>query len=453
MPVSGWTVASVIALLCAFLGHKYLGKHKNPSSSFPLPPGPPGLPIVGNVLGINVDAPWLTYSEWAKKYGDIKVAHDLLEARSNIYSGRPYVAGNDILGTDFNTAFKPYGSEWRLHRKLLHQSFKPDSIPRFHAMQQRKARQLLRHILESPELYQDHVMEYSSSVIMHATYGYETTPRCDELVDLIVRTMEYVVGLLQPEATLLLSAYPSLLKLPSWFFGMEIKRVGAKGQKMVKDCLEIPFEHALRRKHGNTASAMVLDALQKEDTQHSSAAWMQTLKAVSVTAFGALLTFVLAMAQAQIYAVIEKDRLPTLEDRASLPYIDAIFRETLRWHPVIPLSIPHATVETDVYQGYYIPKGFKHWLRICPGRYFANASVWIVMASILAMFKMAKAKDNEGHDIPINVTWSKGLTSRPLPFPCSVSPRFEGLDTETLERMISVGADMLVSQDLLLPCT
>lgn len=42
-------------------------------------------------------------------------------------------------------------------------------------------------------------------------------------------------------------------------------------------------------------------------------------------------------AQAQIDAVVGKGRLPRLEDRPLLPYIDAILRETLRHSPVAPL--------------------------------------------------------------------------------------------------------------------
>lgn len=46
----------------------YLEAQKAPLP-YPLPPGPPGLPFVGNVIGINTEAPWLTYTEWAKTYG------------------------------------------------------------------------------------------------------------------------------------------------------------------------------------------------------------------------------------------------------------------------------------------------------------------------------------------------------------------------------------------------
>lgn len=42
-------------------------------------------------------------------------------------------------------------------------------------------------------------------------------------------------------------------------------------------------------------------------------------------------------AQAQLDAVVGKGRLPTIEDRPLLPYIDAIIREVLRYSPIMPL--------------------------------------------------------------------------------------------------------------------
>ena len=62
-----------------------------------------------------------------------------------------------------------------------------------------------------------------------------------------------------------------------------------------------------------------------------------------------LLVFVLAMlfnpdvqtrAQAEIDSVVGTARLPVFDDRPSLPYIDAVLRETLRWRPAVPLGIP-----------------------------------------------------------------------------------------------------------------
>ena len=39
--------------------------------------------------------------------------------------------------------------------------------------------------------------------------------------------------------------------------------------------------------------------------------------------------------------------------------------------------------------------------RICPGRHFVDAAVFIVAASVLSVFKVTKAKDENGNDIPV----------------------------------------------------
>ena len=59
------------------------------------------------------------------------------------------------------------------------------------------------------------------------------------------------------------------------------------------------------------------------------------------------MVFVLAMvlypdvqkrAQAEMDSVVGRDRLPTFEDRESLPYLEAVLRELLRWQPIVPLG-------------------------------------------------------------------------------------------------------------------
>jgi cytochrome P450 len=62
-----------------------------------------------------------------------------------------------------------------------------------------------------------------------------------------------------------------------------------------------------------------------------------------------------AKAQAEIDAVVGRDRLPTFSDRPQLPYVRAVVSEVLRCGLVVPMPPRRARVD-DVYGGYLIPK-------------------------------------------------------------------------------------------------
>jgi cytochrome P450 len=62
-------------------------------------------------------------------------------------------------------------------------------------------------------------------------------------------------------------------------------------------------------------------------------------------------------AQAEIDSVVGRERLPVHADRVSMPYVEAICREILRWRVVTPLGINRASLQADIYDGMLIPKG------------------------------------------------------------------------------------------------
>jgi cytochrome P450 len=65
------------------------------------------------------------------------------------------------------------------------------------------------------------------------------------------------------------------------------------------------------------------------------------------TTVAAVISFFLAMiiypdvqrrAQAEIDRVLGKDRLPEMDDKPNLPYVQGVVNECLRWLPVTPLG-------------------------------------------------------------------------------------------------------------------
>ncbi|KAN0084465.1 Cytochrome P450, partial [Tylopilus felleus] len=457
--MSDWTTACALViggLVVLSLGRRAFGRR----SSYPLPPGPRGIPFVGNVIGINPSTPWISYAEWAKKYGDIvysqlfgkdviilsseKVAKDLLDNRSKNYSDRPYIKICELCGIDFESVLLPYGDRWRLHRRFFHQTFRPNAVHRFLPTQHRKACHLLRRLFDTPQQLDDHVFEYTAAIIMNSTYDYDPVSRNDELVEIVAKVLKIVLTVIRTDVAFMVGTFPWVLHLPSWFPGMSFKKEMTIAREYSKQYLEQPFEYALQKaQDGTAAPSMVHDALREMENKGISPdqSWMDALKEASGTAFVAasetssavVMTFFLMMVvhqevqekvQVEIDAVVGRDRLPTIDDRPSLPFLDAIFREILRYNPVVPLSVPHAAVDEDVYEGFYIPKGatiitnlwamahdeskypdphafiperflnhdgslkpndveniaFGFGRRICVGRYFADTSVWSVMA-------------------------------------------------------------------------
>ena len=62
-------------------------------------------------------------------------------------------------------------------------------------------------------------------------------------------------------------------------------------------------------------------------------------------------------AQAEIDAVVGRERIPTFANAPRLPYVRAIIKEIFRWRPTITLGVPHVATEKDWYEGMHIPKG------------------------------------------------------------------------------------------------
>jgi cytochrome P450 len=54
-----------------------------------------------------------------------------------------------------------------------------------------------------------------------------------------------------------------------------------------------------------------------------------------------------------------------------------------------------------------IPLAFGVGKRICPGRHLVDAILFVVTASVLSLFHVAKAKDKDGNGIPAEVRRSK----------------------------------------------
>ncbi|KAI9450441.1 cytochrome P450 [Lactarius psammicola] len=461
----------------------------------PFPPGPKGLPIVGNVLDMPSKNQWLIYWKWGKQYdSDIvhatalgthiivlnsaKAVHELFEKRSSIYSDRPPLPSlTRLIRMSWNIAFLPYGPRWRTWRKVFHEHFHPSATRQYRPRELKATRQLLVNLLRTPEHYGDHLRFMSGQVIMGIAYGIDIAPHDDPYVSLAEKALQAVESASITGWTF--DMLPFYMHLPWWFPGASFKKEAAKWAPHIDEMVNKPYQTVKDALAKGTAvpsvAASMISGLRETPSREDEL----TSKAVPATMYiggadttvAALLTFFLAMvlhpdaqrkAQMEIDNVVGMDRLPDFADEASLPYVSALIKEVLRWHPVTPIAVPHRLVTDDVYEGYFLPAGsmvignawavlhdesvfpdpsqfrperfldpnvklpeavFGFGRRICPGRFMARSSMWITIASVLAAFEIGPVTDSDGVPLIPREDYKAGVISYPEAFACAIRPR------------------------------
>ncbi|KAK0500319.1 cytochrome P450 [Armillaria luteobubalina] len=141
----------------------------------PLPPGPKGLPLIGNLWDIPAEYPWLTYAQWTATYGDVfyldtpgsptivinsaEAVSDLFERRSGNYSDRPDFPMSELAGWGGFVTFMRYSNWWRKHRRMLHEYFQLRAVHTYYPVQLKATSILLQQLLKSPDGLSHHVRQ------------------------------------------------------------------------------------------------------------------------------------------------------------------------------------------------------------------------------------------------------------------------------------------------------
>ncbi|KIV77051.1 hypothetical protein PV11_08887 [Exophiala sideris] len=363
-----------------------------------MPPGPRPLPFVGNKFDISPKHPWVQFQEWSKTYGPIytlwfgrrptiiisdpTVAVELLEKRSNKYSSRPrFVVMGELLWDGSAILVKPYGKEWSVRRKALHSALTPRVLLNYRPVQEAEATRLCYHLLEDPSHFEPHLDRMTASIVFTIAYGH----RVDSLQSPIIRQrmkMMHRAAATNVPGRYLAESFPALARIPDALapWKREVKSWGLEEAAANAQLLQYVREDIENAKLPGAAPlpySLAKQLLEARDADPPSFALLRDRDFASLPAsiFGAgadttastLCSSILGMitnqevveaAHAELDAVIGTDRLPTYADESDLPYIRALCKEVLRWRPVAVLGgTPHASSESDVYNGYYIPSG------------------------------------------------------------------------------------------------
>ncbi|KAJ7123313.1 cytochrome P450 [Mycena crocata] len=406
-------------------------------------------------------------------------ANELLNRRGAVWSDRPRLPMiKELMGWDWNLVLQSYNEGFLAHRRIVQQHFQPSIVAlEYRPVMVIEVRVLLQNLLATPDHFSDHLKRMAGGIIMMVTYGHRVRSNNDpyiELAEEVRRHSEETPG------AALVDALPILKYLPSWI--APFKRTALFRRGLSDQMREAPFAMVKKQLASGNAVPSMVGSLLEEESRPADGSDEELIKncggvvysAGADTTATALTNFFLAMAlypdvqrraHQELDTVIGQNRLPQFDDRENLPYLSAIVKEILRWKAVTPLGVPHCTTEADEYNGSYIPAkttvlanisamlhdkkvyddpeefnpdrflsqnpapdpvraAFGFGRRVCPGRFFADDSIWIAVVQILHIFTL-----NGKQDGTKDIQWSSGLVSVPTPFPCDVQPRFDGAES------------------------
>ncbi|RAL15237.1 cytochrome P450 [Aspergillus homomorphus CBS 101889] len=467
----------------------------------PLPPGPRRIiPWIGNLdaLPRKGQAEHLHWLRLSELYGpissvtvmgqtfvvlnDVNLAFEMLEKRGAIYSSRPrQVFCGEMVGWAQSVALSPYSDRLRVHRKNIMRILGSCSAAaQFEPMQEKESARFLSRVLQSPGDLIDHIRSEAGSLILNLVYGYNSNGQVsDPLIGLAHKVMEEFGQASRP-GDYLVDLVPCLRNLTDWVPGLGFARISRQWRINLMRMADLPYafvEHQLATKQDT--GCFLAQLIQGAPDNVSIHKWtaLSLYSAGADTTVSALSTFILAMtlnpevqrkAQAEIDEAIHDNRLPTFADRSRLPYVNALVKEVLRWHPVTPMALPHTNVESDVFHGYWIPKGaivlpnvwafmhdtstypdpiafkperflslegqipeldprrmaFGFGRRICPGRVLAESSIFIIIAQFLAVFRLEESQERTNERLEKSgPSFQPGVISHPVPFDFRVRAR------------------------------
>ncbi|KAH7397323.1 cytochrome P450 [Pyrenochaeta sp. MPI-SDFR-AT-0127] len=424
------------------------------------PPGPPTLPLIGNLHLMPKKNGHLQFQKWAKEYGPI-------------YSL--------ILGT------KEYGETWRMIRKIIHNNLNIKAARTYIPYQDLENKFMLVSFLEAPNLFIDHIRRYTNSLTTQMVFGFRTTSNQDPKLKQLFYGFEKFSAITGTQTAALLDIFPILRVLPD--FVLPLRRYAKELHKR-ESALYIGHWLDVKKtiKNGSAKPCFCLDLVRAQDEMRFSDALASyisgsLLEAGSDTTAATLVGFVQAMvlfpeiaraAQEELDRVCG-DRFPTLDDEPHLPYIRACVKESMRWMPTDILGIPHAVIRDDEYMGYTIPKGagvmwnvwtihmdpkrhpdprrfdparyvndnqtaaeaannadpgkrdhfvFGAGRRLCQGMHIAERTLFLGIARMLWGFDFHPARAADGNNMMPNAEdLTEGLLVQPKPFSARIVPR------------------------------
>ncbi|KAK1165097.1 cytochrome P450 2J2-like [Acipenser oxyrinchus oxyrinchus] len=380
-------IRSVLIFFLIFLLIADVFKHRVPKN---FPPGPRGLPFLGNLLNFDLNQPHLSITKLAGKYGDVfsirigknavfvngfKLIKETLIHHGDIFTDRPSFPLADYFGTNQGLVVSN-GHAWKQQRR-----FALTTLRNFGVGKKTLESTILEEVRYLQEAFEEEqgkpfdphftINNAISNIICSIVFGdrFEYSDgRFQEMLRLFDETF-YLEGRIWGQ---LLNAFPAIMKiLPG-----PHQKIFSNWNKVIAFVKSEVQSH--RKDWDPSAPRDYIDCylaeIEKSKEDPAAGFHEQNLVFCTLDLFVAgtettattLRWAVLYMikypqiqekVQAEIDRVIGQARQPSMEDKPNMPYTDAVIHEVQRMGNIIPLNLPRMSTEDTMLGGYFLPKG------------------------------------------------------------------------------------------------
>ncbi|XP_063959582.1 cytochrome P450 2U1-like isoform X1 [Lytechinus pictus] len=379
-----------LVFVAAFLLVKWLvvGSKARRKSALPLPPSPPGLPLIGHLLMLRGDFRHV-FRGLMDKYGnifsirvgpqtimvmnDIDAVKETFVNQSDAFSDRhmpPLL--KYALGSAGSFAFDN-GPVWKARRRFGLGAMRTFGVGKY-SMEQRiiEEANILCEVIENNQETSFNpkglITHSVSSIICGITFGQRFDLNDPEFKELIGRMHSALSSI---TFFSLGQLFPFLLHTPLYSeFRQLVFRLKSLVTRMVRE-----HENSLDDQHIRDIIDLYVLEIREQKKRRDDIVFDETrvwrgifdlFAAGTGTTSTTLMWAILLMAshpdtmkkvQAEIDSIIGDHRSPSMADREAMPLTMATILEIQRFRPVAPLGFPRFTSRDTVVKGYSIPKG------------------------------------------------------------------------------------------------
>ncbi|KAL4699187.1 hypothetical protein H8959_011844 [Pygathrix nigripes] len=380
-------VVLVLCLSCLLL----LSLWRQRSGRGKLPPGPTPLPVIGNILQINIKDISKSLTNLSKVYGPVFTLYFGLERMVVLhgyeavkealidlgeeFSGRGHFPLADRANRGFGIVFSN-GKRWKEIRRFSLMTLRNFGMGKrsIEDRVQEEARCLVEELRKTKASPCDPTFilgcapcNVICSIIFHKRFDYKDQQflnlmeKLNENVKIGSTPWIQICNNFPPFIDYLPGAHNKLLKNIAFLKSYILEKVKEHQESMDMnnprdfiDCFLIKME---KEKH-NQQSEFTIENLENTAADLFGAGTETT----STTLRYALLLLlkhpeVTAKVQEEIERVIGRNRSPCMQDRSHMPYTDAVVHEVQRYIDLLPTSLPHAVTCDIKFRNYLIPKG------------------------------------------------------------------------------------------------